>query len=363
MIRIAVIGCGYWGPNLVRNFNELDDVEISAVSDLKPDRLQLIKKKFPNIDVTVDHNAILDNPYIDAIAIATPVETHFPLASEALKNGKSVFIEKPLTSSVTEAEELINLAERYNKTLMVGHTFIYTGAVRKIKEIIEKGEIGNIYYFDSVRVNLGLFRPRVNVIWDLAPHDVSIMDYLLGANPEYVSAVGVSHFGTGIENIAYITINYPDNLLAHIHVNWLAPVKLRKVLISGSKKMIVYDDTEPDEKVKIYDKGIILNGSPDKIYDRMVGYRIGDMYSPKIDSAEALRRECSHFIDCIDNNKIPITDGYAGLRVVRILQAAQLSIENKNERVELKCTEKSLTMSKSERDVRSLISSTSTVVA
>lgn len=359
MVKVAVIGCGYWGPNLIRNFNELDNAEVTMISDLRPERLKTMSGKYPKMQVTVDHNEVLNNPDIDAVALATPVETHYPLASTAIKNGKSVFIEKPLTASVNEAEELIELAERHNQKLMVGHTFVYTGAVRKIKEFIDNRELGNINYFDSVRINLGLFRPTVNVLWDLAPHDVSIMDYLLGSEPEFVSAVGACHSGTGVENIAYITIHYPGNLLAHIHVNWLAPVKLRKVLISGTKKMIVYDDTEPDEKVKVYDKGIMINDDEDKMYSQMVEYRIGDMYAPKLDTSEALRTECGHFVDCIINDKKPITDGEAGLRVVKILQAAQLSMENNNERVDIRCIRKSPTTLSSERMSKSSTSSTS----
>ena len=353
MIKIAVIGCGYWGPNLIRNFNEIGDAEMTMVSDIRPDRLQAVYRKYPHVELTVDHNAVIQNPNIDAIVLATPVETHYPLAKAAIENGKSVFIEKPLTSSISEAEELIELADKHKKVLMVGHTFVYTGAVQKIKRLIDQGELGDIYYFDSVRVNLGLFRPTANVIWDLAPHDVSIMDYVLGGEPEFVSAIGACHFDTGVENIAYLTINYPNNLLAHIHVNWLAPVKLRKVLISGSKKMIVYDDMEPDEKIKIYDKGIILNDNPDNIYQKMVGYRIGDMHAPKLDSTEALKSECAHFVDCILNNKTPITDGNSGLRVVRILQAAQLSMSNNSEKVDIRCTRESRMMSRSERTVKS----------
>ena len=359
MIKLGIIGCGYWGPNLVRNFNELGNAEVTIVSDLRSDRLNFIKKKYPDLEVTIDHKQVLENSHIDAVVLATPVDTHYTLASTALKNGKSVFVEKPLTSSVSEAEGLIEEAERNNRVLMVGHTFVYTGAVSKIKDLIDKKELGDIYYFDSVRVNLGLFRPSANVIWDLAPHDISIMDYLLSSDPQYVGAVGACHSGTGIENIAYITVSYPNNLLAHIHVNWLAPVKLRKILISGSKKMVVYDDAEPDEKVKIYDKGIILNDNRDKLYEQMVGYRIGDMHAPKLDTTEALRSECAHFIDCVGNGRIPLTDGYAGLRVVQILEAAEFSMKNNNERVNIRCIRKSQTMSKSEKDAKSSISLTS----
>ncbi len=360
MLNMAVIGCGYWGPNLIRNFNELDNVKLSIVSDLRSDRLRLMQKKYPGVDVTLDHNEVLSNPDIDAVALATPVDTHFELASIAIKNGKSVFIEKPLTASVTEAEELIELSEKYDKTLMVGHTFVYTGAVQRIKRLIDDGTLGDIYYFDSVRINLGLFRPTVNVLWDLAPHDLSIMDFLLNGEPEYVSAIGVSHFNTGIENIAYISVYYPNNVLGHVHVNWLAPVKLRKVLISGSKKMVVYDDVEPDEKVKVYDKGIFLDDNPDNTYQKMVGYRIGDMYAPKLDGTEALRFECAHFVDCVRNNKTPLTGGEAGLRVVRILEAAQMSLNNNNQKVDIRCSRELPTMSRLEKTVESSTLSTST---
>jgi predicted dehydrogenase len=302
-------------------------------SDLRQERLNFIARRYPGIKVTRNHSDVIRDSTIEAIALATPVDTHFPLAYEALMAGKDLFIEKPLTASTEEALQLIELAEERDRVLMVGHTFLYTGAVRKIKEIISSGSIGDIYYFDSIRINLGLFQPKVNVIWDLAPHDISIMDYILEKDPLAVSATGACHTGNGIENLAYLTIHYPDNLLAHIHINWLAPVKIRKTLICGSKKMIIYDDLEPDEKVKIYDRGIVVNNNG--AYQAMVEYRIGDMYAPKLDRTEALKLECNHFIECIKERKKPLTDGMAGLRTVWIIEAAQLSLKEQGRIVEL----------------------------
>ncbi len=327
-MKIGVIGCGYWGPNLIRNFNLLDDVEVVAVSDLREERLGFIRKLYPNIKVvSADCNDILHNKEIDAVVIATPVSTHFSLGMEALEQGKHLLMEKPMTATSEQAEVLIETAKRKNLTLMVDHTFIYTGAVRKIKELIDGGELGELYYFDSVRINLGLFQHDVNVIWDLAPHDVSIMNYLIGAKPVSISATGLSHFDTDIENIAYISVNYGEKLLGHIHVNWLAPVKVRKTLICGSNKMVVYDDVEPSEKVKIYNKGVDVKNREDA-YDILVQYRTGDMLAPKIELTEALARVAREFVDSIKSNRAPLTDGISGYQVVKILEAATESIRN-----------------------------------
>ncbi|MFH1687035.1 MAG: Gfo/Idh/MocA family oxidoreductase [bacterium] len=335
-LKIGVIGCGYWGPNLIRNFNALDDVEVKAVCDVRDERLSFVSRQFPFVSkLTKTPDDILHSPDIDAVVVATPVSTHYELGMEALTSGKHLFVEKPFTATSEQAEDLIEAADSRNLRIMVDHTFIYTGAVQTIKTYIDNGHLGDIYYFDSVRVNLGLFQHDVNVVWDLAPHDVSIMDHLLGRSPEAISATGVAHFERGIENIAYISTYYANNLIGHIHVNWLAPVKVRKTLVSGSKRMIIYDDTEPSEKVKIYDSGVDMIKSQDQIYDILIQYRTGDMLAPKIDPTEALKRVSQEFYDAIMEDRPALTDGEAGLRVVRILQAANQSIHNSGELIRL----------------------------
>ena len=324
-MKVGVIGLGYWGPNLVRNFLSTEGVDGVVAADLSDRRLQAAAKKFPGASFTKDYRDILRSDDIKAVAIATPVSTHYPLAKEALESDKHVLIEKPMTSKLADAEDLVNIAKRKKLTLMVDHTFIYTGAVRKIKELISSGEIGDLHYFDSVRVNLGLFQHDVNVVWDLATHDISIMDYLVKARPVAVAAFGAAHY-KHVEDVAYVIVNFNNGMIAHFHVNWLAPVKVRQILIGGSKKMIVYDDVEPSEKVKIYDKGVNMTSS-EGIYQALIEYRTGDMYSPKIDSTEALSRLTSHFVECTRESKKPITDGVSGLNVVKILEAAEKSIK------------------------------------
>jgi len=326
MITLGVIGYGYWGPNLVRNFLETAGARIGMVSDLNPKRLAQVKARHPGVEVTTDHRELLRNPAIDAVAIATPVSTHFALAQEALESGRHVLVEKPMVASTEEAKRLIETADRQRKVLMVDHTFIYTGAVRKIRELVERGELGQLYYYDSVRVNLGLFQHDVNVLWDLAVHDLSIMDYVLSQQPVAVSATGIAHVAGRPENIAYLTCFFPGNLIAHFHVNWLSPVKLRQTLIGGDRRMVVYDDLEPSEKIKVYDRGVTLNNQPDSRYQLLVGYRSGDMWAPQLDLTEALRVEARHFVECIDQGKQPLTDGQAGLRVVATLEAASASL-------------------------------------
>ena len=327
MIKVGVIGCGYWGPNLIRNFNENTSTEVSYICDIDEHRLRPLKSKFPSVVLTTDYKEILKDSSINLIAIATPVSSHYKLASNAIKACKHVFIEKPMTARVSDAERLVNLAEKMNVKLFVDHTFIYTDAVKKIKGLMTSGDIGEAYYFDSVRVNLGLFQHDVNVIWDLAPHDFSVMDYLIDEKPEYVSAIGAGRVHRSMEDIAYVTVRFKSGLIAHFHVNWMSPVKIRKIIIGGSKKMIVFDDLSPDEKVKVYDKGVKLIDAPkDKIYKSLVEYRIGDMYAPKIETVEALKIEVSHIVDCIQNNKKPLTDGHAGLNVVKLLEASQKSL-------------------------------------
>jgi predicted dehydrogenase len=335
MIGVGVIGYGYWGPNLVRNFAEVPGVRVVAVSDLRPERLALINARYPYIKTTQDANEVMKDGKVDAVVVSTPVSTHFDLAVQALTAGKHVLIEKPMTTSSEQARRLIDEATRRRLIIMVDHTFVYTGAVRKIKALIDSGELGDIYYYDSVRVNLGLFQHDVNVLWDLAVHDLAIMDYVLGSKALTVSAVAVSHVKEQSANLAYLTVFMPGNLIGHFHVNWLAPVKVRQTLIGGSRKMIVYNDIEPSEKVKIYDKGIIVNQTQESIYQLLVSYRSGDILTPQLDTTEALRTEALHFIECIEHDERPVTDGEAGLRVVRILEAAEESCIQQGQPVEV----------------------------
>jgi predicted dehydrogenase len=333
MIKIGVIGYGYWGPNLVRNFAELSQATVAAVSDLDPRKLELVKKRFPAVKTTTNFQDLLKDPEIDAIAIATPVSTHFELGMAALKAGKHLWLEKPMAETSLQARKLVDEAERRGLVLHVDHTFIYTGAVRKMGELIKSGDLGKIYYYDSIRVNLGLFQRDVSVISDLAVHDFSILDYLLGEHPTAVSASGVNHFPGTPENLAYITLFYDSGTIAHCNVSWLAPVKVRQILVGGSNKMITYDDLEPSEKIKIYDKGISFTNDPKQIHEMRVGYRTGDMLAPKLDGSEALRVEGDHFVDCIMNKKTPQTDGRLGLRVVELIEAATSSMRGRGETV------------------------------
>ena len=329
MIRVGVIGYGYWGPNLVRNLAETPGAELSAVCDGREERLALARKRFPGIKTFADPAALIGDTALDAVMIATPVSTHYDFALAALKAGKHVLVEKPMTRRARESEHLIAEAAARGLALMVDHTFIYTGAVRKIKELIDNGSLGQMYYYDSVRVNLGLFQHDVNVIWDLAVHDLAIMDYLLGAKPEAVSATGIGHVAGSAENLAYMTFFFPGNTLAHIHVNWLAPVKVRQTMIGGSRRMIVYDDIEPSEKVKVYDKGITVGDSPDVMYQQRIGYRSGDLWVPQLDMREALALEMREFVAAIEEKRRPLTDGESGLRVVRLLEAATVSMRER----------------------------------
>lgn len=334
MIRIGVIGYGYWGPRIVRNFHGIEGGEVAVVCDKNPDTLKRAKRAFPDVRVTTDLCDVLASPDIDAVAVVTPVWTHFELAKAALENGKHVFVEKPFTSNVRQAEELVNLAEQKNLQIMVDHTFLFTGAVRKIRELLDSGALGSLYYYDSTRVNLGLFQHDVNVIWDLAPHDLSIMDYLIKGKPEFVIATGQSHLN-GHEDLAYITIYFSDRIIAHINVNWLSPVKVRTTLIGGEKKMLVWNDLDADEKLKVYDKGVEMSSNGQKIYDLLVSYRSGDMWAPKVDQTEALSAETNYFIECISANKRPFNDGVAGMRVVQMLEAADKSLKEMGKPIRL----------------------------
>lgn len=331
MIRFGVIGYGYWGPNVVRNLRGLDSVVVAAICDKSPGALARAKRAYPDVHVTSDPTELLTSPDIDAIAVITPVWTHFELAKSALCNGKHVFVEKPLTSTSHQAEELIELAERNHLQIMVDHTFLFTGAVKKIQQLIDDGTMGKLYYYDSTRVNLGLFHHDVNVLWDLAPHDLSIVDYLIGERPEAIVATGEKHLN-GMTDVAFMTAYFPDNVIAHINVNWLSPVKVRTTLIGGEKKMLVWNDLEADEKIKVYDRGVQMTGR-EGVYDLLVSYRSGDMWAPKIETTEALKAELAYFVTCIENSETPFNDGMAGLRVVRILEAAEESLKRKGEAV------------------------------
>jgi predicted dehydrogenase len=327
MIKFGVVGYGYWGPNVVRNLNLMDKAEVLAVCDKSPASRKRVQKAYPGLRVTSDSAELMSSKDLDAIAVITPVWTHFELAKAALENGKHVFVEKPFTSSTAQAEELINLAAKKNLKIMVDHTFLFTGAVRKIQQLLKEGALGNLYYYDSTRVNLGLFQHDVNVIWDLAPHDLSIIDHLIKEDPEAVVATGQTHLN-GFEDVAFITLYFPNKIIAHINVNWLSPVKVRTTLIGGEKKMLVWNDLEADEKIKIYDKGINVT-SQQGLYNLLVNYRSGDMWAPQVEQVEALSQELAYFVDCIAHDKTPFNDGAAGLRIVKMLEAADQSVRKR----------------------------------
>ncbi|MBI5869017.1 MAG: Gfo/Idh/MocA family oxidoreductase [candidate division Zixibacteria bacterium] len=327
-LRIGVIGAGYWGPNLIRNFLLAPNASVDAVADAQESRRKFIADRYPTIRLFADAKEMIADPQIDAVVIATPVSTHHPLAKAALTAGKHVLLEKPMCASSAECDDLIAVAKQRGLTLMVDHTFLYNGAVRKIRDLVQSGEIGDVLYFDSVRVNLGLFQHDVNVLWDLAPHDLSIMDAIMGPNATSVSAVGQSHFNRPQANIAYMTVSFGGSALAHFHVNWLAPVKVRMTLIGGSKQMIVYDDTEPSEKIKIYDKGVtITSNNVEEIHKTLVQYRTGDMRAPRLDGTEALYLVAKEFVESIRDKRQPLTDAASGRRVVAILEAADQSMK------------------------------------
>jgi predicted dehydrogenase len=334
-VRIGVVGYGYWGPNLVRNFAEYPGSEVVAVADMRLDRLAPVQRRYPGVITTTNYRDLLADPSIEAMIISTPISSHFDLALASLQAGKHVLVEKTLTATSAQTERLIEEAELRHLVLMVDHTFVYTGAVQKIKEIIDAGRLGQLYYYDSVRVNLGLFQHDVNVLWDLAVHDLSIMDHVLDKVPCAVAATGVANVPGRPINTGYLTCFFETNLLAHFHVNWLAPVKIRRTLIGGDAQMIVYDDLEPSEKVKIYDRGITVDRPSEAAYELLVGYRSGDMWAPQVSLTEALRVETQHFVECIHTGQKPITDGHSGLRIVRILEAATESLQQRGRPVEI----------------------------
>jgi predicted dehydrogenase len=333
MMGIGVIGYGYWGPNIVRNFNSIDSARVVALCDGSQDALNRARKAYPHITLTRDCSEIVNHPDVEAVAVVTPVSTHHELAKKALLNGKHIFVEKPFTATVAQAEDLVNLAEKKNLKIMVDHTFIFTGAVRKMKELIEGETLGELYYYDSIRVNLGLFQKDINVVWDLAPHDFSIMDYLITEKPTAVSACGKAHVN-GKEDIAFVTAYFTNNMVAHFNVNWLSPVKVRLTLVGGEKRMLVWNDAVADEKLRVYDKGIEVKNT-ESMYNLLVSYRSGDMWAPKVDQTEALKMEAEYFVDCIFNDITPANDGHAGLRVVDMLEACDNSLRKNGKMVYL----------------------------
>lgn len=328
-LRVAVVGAGYWGPNLVRNFSSTPGIEVAYVCDLDAARLRDIARKFRVGATTTEFDDVLKDQSVDAVVLATPVASHRPLGEAALASGKHLWVEKPLAGTVADAEALVRAATKHDRCLFVDHTFVYTAAVRKIRELVQLDELGDVLYFDSVRINLGLFQSDANVLWDLGPHDLSIAQYVLGRRPRQVSAIGVRHVEDSHENMAYVTLKFDEKVVAHFHFNWLAPVKIRTTIIGGSKKMIVYNDLEPVEKIKVYDKGIDVTRpvlDPEARARALVSYRSGDMWSPRLDGSEALSVAVREFMDAIAEKREPLTSGHSGLDVVRMLEAAQSSL-------------------------------------
>lgn len=334
-LKVAIIGCGYWGQNLIRNFYEVEGAELKTVCDLEEKALNKVRRRFPTVQLSQSFDEILTDPGLDAVVIATPISTHYAFAEKALLAGKHVLVEKPLTTSAARVLDLMELAAQANKKLMVDHTFLFTPAVRKMKQLIDSGEIGELLYFDSIRINLGLVQSDTNVLWDLGPHDFSIMDHLCDLEPKSVSANAVKHLHCAHHNIAYVTARFSNNLIAHFHLNWLAPVKVRTTIVGGSRRMIVYDDMESSEKVKVYDRGITLNHDPARRERMLTGYRNGDILVPNLEPTEALRLMAQEFVNCIREDRSPLTDGSSAYRVVRLLESAQRSIEQNGREIDL----------------------------
>ncbi len=335
MTTVAIVGCGYWGPNLIRNFNALSDCKVKIICDTDKKRLSYLANLYPGMKTTTNFNDLVGDDEIDAIAIATPVFLHFELAKKSLSAKKHTFIEKPMASSVKECEELIQIADKNKVTLMIGHTFVYTSAVRKIKEIIHNGELGELFYISSRRLNLGLFQKDINVAWDLAPHDISIILFMMGASPVAVNCQGKSHVNVGIEDVTNISLDFSNGGFATIHSSWLDPNKVREMIIVGSKKMIVYDDNQPLEKLKVYDKRVEVPPHYDTYAEFHYSYHYGDMYSPYLKQDEPLKVECQHFLDCIKTGSKPDSSGLDGLKVVQILEASSESLKRGGTRIEI----------------------------
>lgn len=333
MLNFGVLGYGYWGPNVVRNLSTIEGSQVLAIADISPTAQKRAQKAYPGVKVTADAMDVIKSADIDAIAVVSPVWTHYELTKAALQNGKHVFVEKPFTSNTAQAEELIELALKKSLKIMVDHTFLFTGAVKKICQLLDEGTLGKLYYYDSTRVNLGLFQHDINVLWDLAAHDLSIVDHLFKANPEAVVATGQKHLNSH-EDVAFMTLYFPDKIIAHINVNWLSPVKVRTTLIGGEKRMLVWNDLEADEKLKVYDKGVQIT-TREGVYDLLVNYRTGDMWAPHLEQVEALRLELAYFLDCVSTGQDPFNDGCAGLRVVKMLEAASVSISQRGSLVYL----------------------------
>jgi predicted dehydrogenase len=326
MIRIAVIGCGYWGPNLIRNFHNTPGCELKAISDVSPQRLDHVGRQYPQARKTADYREILADPEIDAVAVATPVSTHYPLGRAVLEAGKHLFVEKPMCASADDCRRLNELAARQGRLIMVGHTFLFTPAVRKIRELMQSGDLGEVYYVNIARVNLGLFQPDINVVWDLAPHDIAMLNHLFGDSPRVVSATGRSYVRSGNEDVAFLTLEYPSNQIAHIHVSWLDPNKIRQATFVGSRKMLVYDDVSSLEKIRVYDKGVDKLPHYDNFGEFQLSYRYGDIVIPRVDQTEPLKIEAAHFVACIEGREQPLSDGSIGLQVVEVLERACESI-------------------------------------
>jgi len=335
VLKVGVIGCGYWGPNLIRNFSQLRESEVLACADLSEKRLAHMRNLYPTVQTTQEYRDLISNPRIDAIVVATPPSTHARLALEALEAGKHVFVEKPFATSSADCLSLINKAKEKKLALMVGHTFLYTAAVNKIKDLIKSGELGDIFYVNTTRVNLGIFQEDINVLWDLAPHDVSILNYILDSSPEKVAAHGKSYIRGKVEDIAFMHLAYPHSIVAHVHVSWLNPNKIRETTVVGSKKMLVYDDVSPLEKIRIYDKGVTVMPHYDTFGEFQLSYRFGDIFIPKLDDSEPLKVACQHFIDCINTGARPRSSGEHALEVVQVIEAANRSLSNSGEMVSL----------------------------
>lgn len=334
MLRVGLVGYGYWGPNLARNFDSNPSFRLTRIADLSERRRALAAETLRGVETVTDEREVTEAADIDVAVIATPVFTHYDLTRKALLHGKHVWVEKPMTSTSQQAKELIEIAESKALTLLVDHTFLFTGAVQEMKRLVDSQELGELYYYDSVRINLGLFQHDVNVIWDLAPHDLSVMDYLLGPKARAIAATGSGHFNTGLEDVAYVTVYYDDNLIAHFHLNWLSPVKLRRTVVGGSKRMLVWDDLNPEERLKIYNKGMEVT-SREGVYRVLATPRIGEMYAPVVPATEALKVQVAYFAQCIEKGERPHNDGMAGLRIVRMLEATDHSLKKGGQPVEL----------------------------